>query len=1085
MKPQWIKKIMDSPGAMALVVAALALAGMAAYFSLKVDLFPELNFPILNIVSEQAGFSSLEMERQVSLPLESTVGSVPGVTRIRSTSGTGISMVSVEFAWGTDMNYARGQLLQALAGARDQLPAGVDPVVENLSASLAMVEGWAIQGNTGGNVDPAELRELANLDLRPRLQRLPGVYKVVILGGSIREVSVLLNPDLMAHYDVTLEDLRTALQNENFPSSPGLLNQGQHELVLHANSQLMDASQVADCVVALRDGKALRVRDLGKVSMGRRAQRGEASQDGGPAVLLNIYKQPGSDTQAMAKAVEAEIADFKNGAGKGLRISNYYDQAELVGDSVGSVKEAVALGGILVVLVLAFFLRDIKATLVAALSIPVSVLAAIVGMRAFGIGINVMSLGGLAIGTAVIVDDAIVVLENIFRRSAGLAAKGLAERVAQATSEVAVPVAISTLANIAIFLPMVLLGGLAGRLFAPVGWTITFCLIASLVVALSLIPALSLRLIKASGHQESEGRLRRIYGRLLDWAIRRPVLALVLGLIPSLIALLQASHLETSFLPALDEGAVLVDTLLPPGVSLEESGRVNRDLELWFKGMPGVATAARITGHAPGAEDTDNENHSDIMLRLKPKSERPMALEKWLAKLDDETGKREDIKVTYLMPLADKINDALGEVPADLAVDIYGPDLDKLGELAEAAFQSLSKVAGLSELRMPENVPVPSLEVKLRRGEASDLGISMQAVDQALAAGAQGLEATRLRDAQKETAVVLHLPGPPKAELAEAKSEKAGDKEAKDKTGDEKAAAKEGDKEPAKEADKEADKGDEREGPKLDPKEVEKEIGPALGALSRLPLRAVTGLSVPLGQLAVISMGVIPSAIEHENLSRRLVLTSNFKGRDSREIVADVRASLSKLNLPRGYFWKLSGRQEAQSQAAANMAMVLGLAIGIVCLVLWLEFHKPLQVGLILATIPLAAVGAVLGLKAFGQTLNVSSLTGAVLLVGVVVRNGIMLLDAMNRALAQGLSPAEAARAAAMIRLRPILMTASVTMLGLLPLALGWGTGSELQRPLAIAVVGGMLSSTLLTLVLLPAASALWMNRSAKARSRS
>ena len=482
---------------------------------------------------------------------------------------------------------------------------------------------------------------------------------------------------------------------------------------------------------------------------------------------------------------------------------------------------------------------------------------------------------------------------------------------------------------------------------------------------------------------------------------------MVFALIPIILVFFAFKKLNVEFLPALDEGAVLLQTSMPPGTSLPEAKRVNLKIENWIKEIPGVVTVVRRTGHAPGAEDTDNVNHSDITVKLLPKSERPVDLEEFIDALKAKTSQLASVNVNYLMPLADKINDALGGVPADLGVDLFGPDLAQLHEFTDVLAKRMEKIAGITDLRPSGAIPVPSLEIQVDKKEAGRLGIAERVINDTLKAYSIGLTATSVREVQKEIPVVLHFA--PAGQNLEAES------------------------------------------------------------LQTLPLKTAGGSTVPLEQVAKFGYGEIPSEIRHDHLSRKLTVTANIKNRNATDVAHEVEKVIADLHLPTGYSWGFSGKYQTEQSALSNMGMVLGLAIFVVGLILWIEFRSIKQVLVILLTLPLAAVGAVFSLWLFKETLNVSSMIGAVMLVGIVVRNGIMLMDYMNISLKGGATPLDAIHTAAMKRVRPILMTASVTILGLLPLASGWGTGAELQRPLAIAVIGGIVTSTLLTLMVLPA----------------
>ncbi|MHB2025831.1 MAG: efflux RND transporter permease subunit [Elusimicrobiota bacterium] len=1009
--------VLDSPKLLGVAVAAVLLGGFLSYLSLRVDLFPSLDFPILSVVTQMPSFSSLNMERQVTIPIESAVSGVLGVRRVRSTSGTGISMVSVEFAWGTDMLQARQLLSQSLSSIRGQLPQSAEPSIETLGATLAMLEGYSLSGKTG--VDPVKLRDMATYELKPRLQRILGVYKVVIMGGKIIEYSVRLNPYLMIKYGISLADAQTALADNNILASPGSITRGEQELVLHGNGQFSNESEIANVVIAVKNGFPVRIKDIAQVRQTYQYERGDSSEEGNPAVLIEIYKQPSFDTIGTARRIAKEINAFRSGLPPGITLHNYYDQAQLVSDSIGNVKESVWIGGILVVIVLALFLRSLKTTLIATISIPISVVMALILMRLFGIGLNIMSLGGLAIGTAIIVDDAIVVLENIFRwLSTPELRKNLSHRdlIISATGEVIRPVVVSTLTNIGIFLPMVLVAGFAGKLFSPVSLTVTFAILASLLVAVTAIPSLALFWLSEDDAEHAEkvgqsGRLHELYLKILSAALRRPVLVIILGLLPAVAALGLFRRLNAEFLPNLDEGAILLQTTMPPGVSLKEARRVNLKIERWAASLPGVVTVVRRTGHAAGAEDTDNINNSDIMIKLVPKSERPIPLLAFIDKMNEKTSALPSVAASYLMPLADKINDAMGGVPADIGVDLFGQNLNALNAYAKTLVKSMQSIPGLVDLRPPSTIPDPSMEITIDKKTAGRLGIPERTIYDTLQAYSLGLTATRIREVQKTIDVTLHYAEP---------------------------------------------------GQNLN-----------VEALESLPLKTAGGNIVPLEQVAKLGFGQIPSEINHDHLTRKVTVTANIRGRNAKDVAAAVAKAVAGLHLAAGYSWSFSGKYEAQQKAFSNLLTVLFLAILVVAAILWAEFRSWIEMAIILLTVPLAAVGAILSLWLFKQTVNVSSMIGAVLLVGIVVRNGILLLDYVNVRIKEGSPLAEAVISSALKRARPILMTASVMILGLVPLATGWGTGSELEQPMAIAVIGGILTSTLLTLVVLPCAAAL------------
>jgi CzcA family heavy metal efflux pump len=1005
---KYLRALLRQPVVVAVTLACVVAACLAASKAFQVDLFPTLEFPVLSVVAQAPAFPSLEMERQVALPIENALSGVLGVYRVRAVIATGIANISAYFQWGADMLSARQLLTQALYRTTGQIPRDVDVSVESLSATLGLIESYALRGGT----DPVALRDLAEYDLKPRLQGVLGVYRVVVSGGQVREFAVYPNPVLMIENGVFLDDIKTALAENNILASPGIVNSGPQEFTITSNGQFTDAAELENLVVAVKQGYPIRVKDIGKVAEAYQIPRDDSSEKGKPAVLINIYKQPRYDTLSVAAGVNKTIRDFVKSLPPGYTVHNYYDQAQLVGASIGSVKEAVYVGGILVVIVLALFLRDWKTTLAAITSIPISIIAALGLMRLFKVGLNIMSLGGLAVGTGIIVDDAVVVLENIFRwLSAREEGSGLSSRdaIVGAAREVVRPVVVSTLTNIGIFLPMVFIAGFAGRLFAPIGLTVTFALLASLVVALSVIPLLADQWLTQTHLKENDAWVNRVYQKPLGFALRRPY-AVIGGAVACVVLTVFAfRHLDLEFLPSLDEGAVLLNTAMPPGTSLAETKRVGVLFEKWLAQMPGVVTVARHTGHAAGTLDVDGVNHSDVTVKLLPKSQRPMPIESFLSLLRRKSRDLTDVQVEYLMPLEDKINDAMGSTPFDIGVAFFGADLDELHRFSAGLLARMHHIKGLIDVHPPDDKPLPAVTVHIDKAAAGRLGIPVRSVFDALRAASQGLTATAVRLVFKSVGVVLHLVSPNGQFNA--------------------------------------------------------------SAMGDLPLRSVVGDAVPLEQVAEIGYGEVPSKIYHEHLQREVMVSANIENRNVRDVASDLAKAVAEMKLPAGYTWTFTGKYKSETDMLGNMGVVLLLAVIIVAVILWFEFRSVIQTLLILSAVPLAGVGAFASLWIGGQSINVSSMIGAMMLIGIVVRNGILMLDYMNAGLAAGLDVKEAAAQAARKRVRPILMTASMTILGLVPIAAGWGTGSELLRPLAIAVIGGMLLSTLLTLVVLPASA--------------
>ena len=973
------------------------------YTSLPLGLLPNLNFPSLSVVVENQGLTAKELEKQVALPVESAMSGIYNVRRIRSVSVSNISLISIQLKWGADVEFARQQVIQKLAIIQGSLPKGSDVSVETLSNTLGQVESFVL---TGGS-SLLDVYDFAKYRLRPALLQQNGVFQVLIFGGLAPEYGVFLDPEELQKFDLSIADIRDAIARNNVATIGGVLDLGAQSFGIMPRTRLTDIKSIENTIVAVRNNVPVRIKDIANVRLTHLPYRGGAEDSKTPSVAIQIVRQPNANVVDVTRGIDAFLKGYKFPSG--VSIKKYYDQSEVVYEAVRGVEEAVVLGAALVGLILLVFLRSWRASLVAFASIPTSLLSSIVFMRYFGMSLNIMSLSALAIATGMVIDDAIVVIENFFRHRELAPNNSVADVFLHAAIEVAGPVLSSTITTVAIFVPLIFLTGLAGRLFSPVGVIVSIVMTASLVFAFTLIPSVGPHLIRGQPHAARKSWIGETYSKYLRKSLRARGWIVTIVIVLCAASFWILGRLNREFLPLLDEGSILMNVDGPPANSLGETVRTVHLLLDHVLHDPDIKTIVSTIGHAPGMQDTDTMNHADVTARLVPRNQRKKTIEQLFKIFRKRARAFPGVSVDFTMPLQDKLNDAIGGVSAAIGIKIFGDDLTVLEQLANEAAAKLSKVRGVQDLHPSSIVPVPSLDISLIRGTSNSLGVSRQDLNDAVQAMSYGVEATRVQALYKEIPLMLRYEG----------------------TND--------------------------DIPTLH-----------LEDLSNVPIRTAGGRFVPLSQIARLRFVDVPSRIEHEHASRYVTVSCNVSGATNQSVVKAIRKIMADLHLPEGYSYEIGGSFAAQKDATKGVSSIATIAIFLVAVILWMEFQSLRETFLVLLTIPLSTIGASLALWIFHQTLNVSSLIGLVMLIGVVLRNGIVLVDYIHAAVKNGTPVDLAIEQGARIRLRPILMTALSEILGLSPLAFGIGSGAALEQPLAIAVIGGLITSTFLTLFVLP-----------------
>ena len=993
-----------------LAVALISAAGLWAATRLPSAIYPELEFPRIVIVAQGSALGARQVVFRITRPIEEAVSVVPGVRRVRSRSIRGASELSIYFAPGTDMPYAL-QLVQArvnqIAG---QLPPGLDVQVERLTPSVFPVLSYNLRGG-----DPATLYDIARYEIKPVLSRVPGVGRVDVQGSDVREIEVIADPARLAEHRLTYEDLAGAIRTAVEPAAVGrvALNYRQYLLVL--DQEARDPSAIA--AVALPGG--LRVRDVASVQIGTEDHVRIIAGDGKPVASLNITRQIGGNTVAVADSVEAAVRALSPTLPPNVTLERVYDQAELVRDAVRSVRDAMVIGALLAVAVLLLFLRHGRITAISATSIPLTLAITVAVMGLLHQTFNLMTLGAMAIAIGLVIDDAVVVTENIARHLRLTPDRGAAVR--EAVQELIWPVTTSTITTVVVFLPLGLLEGVVGQFFVALSVTLTIAVLVSLVLALTIIPLLCGRFVTAhdvdadaapaSGPAALLARggalldgLAERYGRALASTLRHPRRLVVVAVVLVVLGAVAQHFVGTGFLPEMDEGAFVLDFVTPGGTALAESDRLVRIAEGILRETPEVAATSRRLGGELGMFATE-QNSGDIVARLTTNRDRGIE-----EVIDDARTRIEvaapRLRIEFIQILADILGDLAGD-PRPVEIKLFGEQLDALEAYARRLAVPMDSIEGLEDFYDGVSEPAAEMLVHVNQAETARLGLSPDDVGNLVSAPLLGVEAGEIRTDDRAIGVRVRAP----------------DRVRYDAT-----------------------------------------------ALAALPV--VTGPSrsvTPLGSLVSVRAADSRAELLRENQQQMLAMTADLSGRSLGDVMRDVRRVLAEHPAPEGIRVSIGGQYAGQQQAFRALLVVLSLAAACVIGVMVIQFQSFVEPLVIVLAAPLSFVGALALLLVTGVPLNVSSFMGLILLVGLIVKNGIILLDFTKlRMRRHGETLETALLEAARVRLRPILMTTLCTLFGLLPLALGLGAGSELQKPLALAVIGGLALSTPVTLFAVP-----------------
>lgn len=992
-----------------LVVLVAAAFGAVSFQQLRRDVFPDLSAPVFNVIVQNPAMGAEELEASVAIPMETALSGLPEVRRIRSSSQLGVSQVTVEFEAEADYYRARQLVAERVGQVATQLPPGTDtPVLSSLTGRLNEILEFTLEAQSGA-VDLMTLRDLAEFEIKNRLLAVPGVAAVERLGGYLRQFQIQIDPTRMSARDVTLDEVLHAVEGANVNASGGFVTQGGTEWAVRAVGRIQTIEELRTTVVAVKDRIPIMLGDIADVLEAPAVRRGIAHRLAGEVISCRVVKQFGADTVTVSEAVRAALQDINTSLPKGVTLRMVYDQSDLVQSALGGVSRAILIGAGLVVVVLFALLGNWRAALLVTLTLPLSLSLSGLLLRAGGVGINTMTLGGLAIAVGLLVDAAIIVTENIVHHLQQRPQESRREIALRAAQQVARPILFATLIVVAVFVPLFAMTGIEGRMYRPLAAAVVAALAASLVLALTLVPVAAAMLLRPPARDAEEDvwivrQVKRMYAPVLDRAMRHAGVVQVVTIAITVPAIGLALLVGSDFMPQLDEGAFLLQTVMPPDTALDEVDRINHRVEDVLRKFGDVEDVVRRTGRAERTEDPMPHVLSDVLVVLKP--DRSSSLPALESEMREALQVVPGISILFTTPLGMRIDEGLGGTPADLSVRIFGPDLDELARLGGQVQRLMSAVDGIEDLRVEAVTGLPQLRVSVDRSAVARSGLTPGDVVRALRIGMVGEEVSEVWIGQRRYDLVVRL------------NDSARD---------------------------------------------------SVGAIRNLRLEAHDGTRISIDQVARVEEVLAPGTIRREGGNRRVAVEASVAGRDLGGAATEVRQRVaSGLQLPTGYFVQVGGRVEQQERATQSLTIAIVAALIAVFGLLYLALGSFAETGVILVTIPSAFVGGIVALLVAGETWNVSSLVGLIGLFGIAVQNSLVLVAQTRSFVTEGRPFREALREASIGRVRPKLMTASTAILGLLPLLILNMHGTEIERPLAIVMIGGLITSTLFTLLALP-----------------
>jgi CzcA family heavy metal efflux pump len=1010
-------------GLIVLTSLMLSVLGIYAMLHMPSGIYPEVAFPRISVIAQTPGLGVKDVEVSITRPVEEQVSIVLGVIRVRSKTVRGASELSIDFAPGTDMVQALNDVRARMAEVGSQLPPGTNTIVERQTPSIFPIISFVV---TGGH-DPSELHDYAYYTLRPRITKIPDVSYVTVQGGDIREVVVEVEPAALVAANLSIADVADRLSRDHRLKAVGRLDRERLQYQVLADTVVAAPLDLEDVVVIEKNGQPIRLRDLGRVVVSHEDRSVAVRSNGRDAVALTVFRRLGGNALTISHELNNVLADARQSAPPGIEIQPVYDQGTLVSTAIANVRDAILVGGAFSVMILLVFLKSFRATIIASLAIPLSLSISFVFLALTGDTLNLMSLGGLAVAIGLIIDDTVVVIENISRHlAAGETGDGAIDR---ASREISGAVIGSTFTTILVFVPLAFVRGVIGQFFQSLSLALSISLLVSMIVSLTIIPVLASRFL-ARRAMPTTGpiydTLARGYEGMLKFGLRFPRFGILAALLMVFPAWWLFDHVKSGFMPDMDEGAFVVDYFMPVGTSLAQTDKVARRIEAVLQKTPDVASYIRRTGAELGLYATESFR-GDILVSLKPAGERRPMSEIFEDVEKEIKTEVPELETMELLPLIrDQINDLSG-VDKPIEVKVFGPDLNVLRDLAEQVAKVLEKTSALTEVNSNVQLGNPDIVVRANSAQAARLGLTEQDIESQLNAALYGQVAATMPEQDRMTKIRVRYPDSVRYN---------------------------------------------REGLGKMPITfvATATAGNATGSTTATPAPAGNTLSfVPLEDVATITVRRSANEMHRENQQPMINVTAELKpngdlGGANRELAA----KLAELHFPSGYRWELAGTYRAQQESFMSLLAVLIVAAALVFLLLALQFKSLTLPLLIFLAQPISLASALFALWITGTPLNVSSFMGAILLIGLDVKNGILLIEYIGQLREEGHSLHDALLVAGRTRFRPILMTSLTAILGLAPLAFGRGPGAQMQQPLAVAVIGGLTVNMLVTRLLIP-----------------
>ncbi|MGH8448378.1 CusA/CzcA family heavy metal efflux RND transporter [Pseudomonas sp.] len=1017
-----------------LAVLLMAGVGIASYQKLPIDAVPDITNVQVQINSAAAGFSPLETEQRITFPIETAMAGLPGLQQTRSLSRSGLSQVTVIFKDGTDLFFARQLVNERLQVAREQLPEGIETAMGPISTGLGEIFLWTVEAEEGALKDdgtpytPTDLRVIQDWIIKPQLRNVPGVAEINTIGGFAKEYQIAPDPKRLAAYNLTLGDLVTALERNNANVGAGYIERSGEQLLIRAPGQVASIDDIANIVITTSDGTPIRVRNVAQVEIGRELRTGAATENGREVVLGTVFMLIGENSRTVSQAVAKKLEEINRSLPEGVVAVTVYDRTNLVEKAIATVKKNLFEGALLVVAVLFLFLGNIRAALITAMVIPLAMLFTFTGMFTNKVSANLMSLGALDFG--IIVDGAVVIVENAIRRLAHaqhrhgrlLTRSERLHEVFAAAKEARRALIFGQLIIMVVYLPIFALTGVAGKMFHPMAFTVVIALLGAMILSVTFVPA-AIALFVTGKVKEEENLVmrtaRRAYAPVLDWVMARRSVVFGLAVLTIIASGAVASRMGSEFIPSLSEGDFAQQALRVPGTSLTQSVQMQQQLEkTLIAQVPEIERVFARTGTAEIASDPMPPNISDSYVMLKPKDQWPnpkKSREAIIADIQRASAIVPGSAYELSQPIQLRFNELISGVRSDVAVKVFGDDMAVLNKTAEEIAETLKKLTGASEVKVEQTSGLPVLTINIDRDKAARFGLNVGDVQDTIAVAVGGRQAGTLYEGDRRFDMVVRLSDALRTDI---------------------------------------------------------------DGLSRLliPVPAMAGNGatqlgfIALSQVASLDLVLGPNQISRENGKRLVIVSANVRGRDIGSFVEEAEAAIgAQVKVPAGYWTTWGGQFEQLKEASERLRIVVPVALLLVFGLLFMMFNN-LKDGLLVFTgIPFALTGGIMALWLRDIPLSISAGVGFIALSGVAVLNGLVMIAFIRNLREEGRSLSTAVNEGALTRLRPVLMTALVASLGFIPMALATGTGAEVQRPLATVVIGGIISSTLLTLLVLPA----------------